>query len=152
VIGAYAVFAFDLELHCLHNTSQVAALVDPGFILNAILCQQMFGSASEYIGTHVAPTNVEPMTCCIWADAPPSPAQPSPPQPSPSQACPALPTQKPFTHYSCSKARSHYQQLMNNCVNMLAMHKVLNGQHTRLGLSHKVTVQAGYATLHVVML
>ena len=33
---------------------------------------------------------------------------------------------------------------------MLAMHKVLNEQHTRLGLSHKVTVQAGYATLHLV--
>ncbi len=41
---------------------------------------------------------------------------------------------------------------MNNCVNMLAMHKLLNGQHTRLDLSHKTTVLAGYATLHLVML
>ena len=53
--------------------AQVAALLNPGFILKAILCQQTFASVSEYIGTHVAPTNVEPMTCCIWADTLPCP-------------------------------------------------------------------------------
>ncbi len=56
--------------------AQIAALLSPGFILNTILCQQTFGSASEYVGTHVAPTNVEPMTCCIWADALPCLALP----------------------------------------------------------------------------
>ena len=71
--------------------AQIAALLNRGYILNTILCQQTFGCALEYIGTHVAPTNVEPTTCCIWADALPCPALPCPALPCPALPSPALP-------------------------------------------------------------